>query len=399
MIKAVLLDLDNTLLRNPQQAFTAEYLRLLDEFFYSRHFQQQVSRVILNAVRTLIAQKPIKLSNTDFMLTRLAGALDTPITELRTLFDEFYRFVYPTLRRCTEQIPSVAALYEYLVREDYMVAIATNPLYPAEAIRQRLEWAGLPGDLTAYEFVSHSDNMHFIKPQPEYYAEVVARVGIEPDEAVMVGDDVVNDMIPAGQLGIRTFQVFDGRSNKWSTRADAAGHLRDFHKSAAQYGWLDIPLPYRLNPAMIETELRGNLGALYGLISEVQPHYWDQHPDPAEWSIMQIVCHLLESEINVQRPRLETILQTDNPFLVSPRAPAGPEAENCAADGYAVVEEFETERQKTIAFLQQIPTEAWNRPARHSVFGNTTFLEMAYFTAQHDRLHVNQLCQTLGNCS
>jgi hypothetical protein len=25
-------------------------------------------------------------------------------------------------------------------------------------------------------------------------------------------------------------------------------------------------------------------------------------------------------------------------------------------------------------------------------------LEMAHFTAQHDRLHLNQICQTLGKC-
>ena len=59
---------------------------------------------------------------------------------------------------------------------------------------------------------------------------------------------------------------------------------------------------------------------------------------------------------------------------------------------------FAEERQQTVAFLNDLPPEAWTRPARHSIFGPTTLLEMANFTATHDRLHIQQICQTLGRC-
>jgi hypothetical protein len=163
--------------------------------------------------------------------------------------------------------------------------------------------------------------------------------------------------------------------------------------------WLDGLPPPPLQPAMIEPEMRGNIGALFGVIAPVQPHFWQQHPDPQEWSPIQIVCHLVESEIKVQRPRLERILAENNPFLPITKPPlSARDAIPCADEGYPVAELFMAERMTTLNWIKQLTPDDWMRPARHSTFGPTTLLEMAQFTAQHDRLHISQLCQTLGQC-
>jgi hypothetical protein len=274
------------------------------------------------------------------------------------------------------------------------VVIAANTLYPAAVVRQQLAWAGLPDASEAYALVTTSDNMHFARPDPAYYAEIVARVGIEPDEALMVGSSLTHDIQPAAQTRLRTYHV-NGRD---SAAADAVGSLADFTRQMAADGWLDTLPPRPLKPEAVEPQLWGNVGALFGMLTEVQPAYWGQHPDPNEWSILQIVCHLLESEIQVQRPRLQRILTEDNPFLVNPSPPPGPHMPPCSSDGVEAARQFAAHRRETIAMLRALPAAAWSRPARHSVFGPTTLLEMALFTAQHDRLHLNQLCRTLGRC-
>jgi hypothetical protein len=150
---------------------------------------------------------------------------------------------------------------------------------------------------------------------------------------------------------------------------------------------------------MIEPEMRGNIGALFGVIAPAQPHFWQQHPDPQEWSPIQIVCHLVESEIKVQRPRQERILAEENPFLPITQPPlSARDAVPCGDEGYSVAERFMKERMTTLNWLRQLAPDDWMRRARHSTFGPTTLLEMAQFTAQHDRLHISQLCQTLGQC-
>ena len=148
----------------------------------------------------------------------------------------------------------------------------------------------------------------------------------------------------------------------------------------------------------ITPQLMGNVGALYGLLDTAKPHFWHQHPDPLEWSPLQIVCHLLEKENEVMRPRLERISHQERPFIVE-SVPLGPQdAVVCASDGWVAAQNFVDSRKQTLALIETFRSEHWQRPARHSIFGNTNMLEMAHFTAQHDRLHLRQLCQTIGRC-
>ncbi|MBN1963096.1 MAG: DinB family protein, partial [Anaerolineae bacterium] len=138
---------------------------------------------------------------------------------------------------------------------------------------------------------------------------------------------------------------------------------------------------------------------LFGLLNDFAPGYWWQHPDPEEWSPLEVVCHLRDSERAVQRPRLQSIAREDNPFLSEPKQPPGPGELGCdVVDLCDPAEQFAAERQETVAWLNGLPEAAWSRPARHSIFGPTTLLEMADFTATHDRLHLQQICQTLGRC-
>ncbi|HML24865.1 MAG TPA: DinB family protein, partial [Aggregatilinea sp.] len=81
-----------------------------------------------------------------------------------------------------------------------------------------------------------------------------------------------------------------------------------------------------------------------------------------------------------------------------PNPPPGPATRTCPPNGWPVALAFAAERQITLDFLAALPADAWDRPARHSIFGPTTLLEMANFTAQHDRLHLTQLCQTVQKC-
>ena len=114
--------------------------------------------------------------------------------------------------------------------------------------------------------------------------------------------------------------------------------------------------------------------------------------------MMQTLCHLLETEQTVHRPRLQQIMAEENPFL-PPTTPPSPDTPPCSEDGPHIAQAFLTQRLETMTWLRTLQPAHWQRPARHSIFGLTTLLEMAQFTAQHDRLHISQICQTLGKCT
>ncbi len=386
MIKAVLLDLDNTLIHNPDVPFARAFLARLEDCFRSPHERPFVTSFV-QALRGLAVDHDMRTTNARFLIRAISADIGQAEAEVEAAVSRFYQHAFPALQDLIQPVRGAADFVQYLMQKKIAVVIATNPLHPLEAVEQRLRWGGLPTD--GYVLVTHTSNMHFAKPDPAYYAEIAARVGVEPDETLVIGDSYNNDIEPAERVGMQVIAVDPA----------APDRLAEAQRCIDEPGWFELSVPPLLKPEMIEPEMRGNIGALFGTLEGVKPHFWTQHSVPNEWSLIQIVCHLLSSEGEVQFPRLLRILNDHNPFLQNAPTPPGPaEFIPCDDDGWNVVMRFVEAREKTLNWLQQLPAESWSRPARHSTFGLTTLLEMAHFTAQHDRLHINQICQTLGRC-
>ena len=78
-------------------------------------------------------------------------------------------------------------------------------------MRSRIRWAGLePED---FELYTTYENIGYCKPNPDYYREILRRIGLAPEECMMVGNDVGEDMI-AETLGMRVFLLTDCLINK-----------------------------------------------------------------------------------------------------------------------------------------------------------------------------------------
>jgi len=68
--------------------------------------------------------------------------------------------------------------------------------------------------------------MHFCKPHPEYFEELLRHLGKTARECVMIGNDPAKDM-PASKVGITTFYVlFPGEGGRAGS-ADHTGSLED----------------------------------------------------------------------------------------------------------------------------------------------------------------------------
>ena len=90
-------------------------------------------------------------------------------------------------------------------------ALATNPLFPATATEQRIGWAGLsPND---FELYTTYENSNYCKPNLDYYRAVMNKLSVTPEECLMVGNDVGEDMI-ATDLGASVFLLTDCLINK-----------------------------------------------------------------------------------------------------------------------------------------------------------------------------------------
>lgn len=347
-----------------------------------------------NGDPSFLAAQASALKSTDFFNAPLSKAQFTIHDRLppETLKHLRQRPYPPIPAPSPDQREQFQTLIDFIRAHQYAFILAVDPLVPESTVRTMLQQAALPTEFDCYTQVGHGDNVAFLKSDLAYYLELAARVGVEPDE---------------------TLYLFRGQPGEHTARADQAGlpvyaldtvypasdPVRALIQQVQQSDGIDQFPPSRLTAGMVLAELRGNIGALFAAIQHIEPRFWNQHPDENEWSPIQVIGHLRESERQVQRLRLQRIAQENDPFLISPPPPPGPkDAAACGLDGLKVAVDLAQEREITIDWLKTLRPDDWHRPARHSIFGRTSLIEMAHFTAQHDRLHMNQLCQTLGRC-
>lgn len=121
------------------------------------------------------------------------------------LFDDFYAVQYDQLRSLTRPNPAAHAAVQAAFDMGCDVVIATNPIFPETAIRQRMEWAGVAD--FPFKLITSYEVMHSAKPNVRYYKEILEHIGRGPEECVMVGDDWRNDIAPAMKVSLRVFWV------------------------------------------------------------------------------------------------------------------------------------------------------------------------------------------------
>ena len=108
--------------------------------------------------------------------------------------------------------PKAAEVIQTVKAGGIRVVLATNPIFPAIATQKRIAWAGLSPD--DFELYTTYENSRHSKPNPDYYRDILTEIGLSPEECVMVGNDVSEDMI-AQTLGMKVFLLTDCIINKY----------------------------------------------------------------------------------------------------------------------------------------------------------------------------------------
>lgn len=121
-------------------------------------------------------------------------------------FDAFYQSEFDCTKDFCGFNPKAKLTVDGLKNKGIKVVLATNPIFPAVATHKRLRWAGLNVD--DFELITTYENIGYCKPNLRYYQEILNRIGVEPKDALMVGNDVSDDMV-ASKLGMPTFLLTD----------------------------------------------------------------------------------------------------------------------------------------------------------------------------------------------
>jgi len=220
MLKNVLLDLDDTLLDTNIDNFLPHYFKALGEKLSEFLPPDIVINLVLQATRKMMTNIDPGLTNENVFAANFFPHIPFSEEKIKAKITDFYEMEFPKLKIHTSAISGVREIVIKLINVNNKIVIATNPLFPARAIEHRINWAGLGG--LNFDLITTYENSHFCKPNPLYYKEVLKKLNAEPTESIMVGDDEINDIIPAKETGLLTFRIGNGK-----TVADASGTLED----------------------------------------------------------------------------------------------------------------------------------------------------------------------------
>jgi FMN phosphatase YigB (HAD superfamily) len=386
----LLLDLDDTLLGNSVEVFLPAYMQALARYVDPVVPSGVFLPTLLYATRQMVQNVDPDCRLKDVFDAHFYPRLGKQPEELEEVFARFYRDVFPMLRLLTRQKPEAIELVQAALERNYQLAIATSPLFPLHAVEQRLEWAGLPAERYPFKLITSYEVFHFAKPNPAYLAETLAYLGW-PAIPIMVGNDHLDDITCAQELGIASYWVSDEAASGASDSKHGVGNLANL------LDWIDSQPPEALapdfsQPSSISAILRATPAALQNLTDRLPPVAWSERPHPEEWSLTEILCHLRDVELEVNLPRLEKLVAERNPFI------AGQDTDRWAEerfylhqDGQAALGRFAGARKALLATLSTLAPDDWLRTARHTIFGPTDLRELAGIIAAHDRLHIQQL--------
>ena len=206
MIKAVLFDLDGTLLPMDEEYFKKIYFgAVYKKIAYLGYTLDELLKVIWYGTKAMI-QNDGSQTNEELFWKKFIEVHPDRLEENKENFVDFYSNIFPTLGHTCGYQPLAKDFIKALKDKGYEVIIASNPIFPIVATKARIRWAGCNPD--DFKYITAYENSRFSKPNLKYYEEVLEKTGYKPDEVIMVGNDVREDMI-VNKLGIDSYLITD----------------------------------------------------------------------------------------------------------------------------------------------------------------------------------------------
>jgi len=205
-LKAVLFDLDGTLLPMNQEAFTKLYFGGLAKKLAPLGYEPQKLINSIWAGTAAMVKNDGSQTNEETFWETFENVYGKPCRQDEPVFDSFYRNEFIAAKDACGFVPEAKELVDRLNAQGITVILATNPLFPAIATENRMQWAGLSTE--DFALYTTYENSSFCKPNPKYYAEILEKFHLSPSDCLMVGNDAAEDMV-AETLGMKVFLLTD----------------------------------------------------------------------------------------------------------------------------------------------------------------------------------------------
>ena len=203
-ITTVLFDLDGTLLPMDQDVFTTGYFKSLCKKVAPLGYEPEKLVKAIWAGMAAMVKNDGSETNEKAFWKFFATIFGDRVYGDMNVFNDFYANDFKNAKIFCGYDPKAAIAVRSLKDAGYRVALATNPIFPSAATEERIRWTDLEPD--DFELYTTYENTSYCKPNLKYYEKVMSDLSVSPQECIMVGNDVGEDMV-ARDLGCDVFLI------------------------------------------------------------------------------------------------------------------------------------------------------------------------------------------------
>ncbi|MGM9605565.1 MAG: HAD family hydrolase [Faecousia sp.] len=205
--QAILFDMDGTLVPMETNEFVKGYFQLLFRKLAKYGLDpNQFGRNMWAGVSAMVGNDGAATNEERFwqVFCQLTGT-DKDTINADCL--EFYGNEFQQARQFTGENPLAAEAVRLAREKAGKVILATNPMFPMVGQQTRMSWVGLkPSD---FDLVTSYEYERYCKPNPMYYTSICQRMGLDPAQCLMIGNDENEDMYAGIRAGLNCWLITD----------------------------------------------------------------------------------------------------------------------------------------------------------------------------------------------
>lgn len=136
--------------------------------------------------------------------------------------------------------------------------------------------------------------------------------------------------------------------------------------------------------------------ALVQLTAELGDAALDFRVTPDDWSIREILAHLVDDEMYVMRTRIERMMKEDMPLLAPHDEKTWYATRNTTRDGIdELLADFALQRAASLGMLRMLRESDWLRQGQQPEYGVFSAEAWLGRWVEHDRTHIEQISRTV----
>lgn len=205
--KAILFDMDGTLIPMDMDEFTGDYFKRLCVKLAGYHIDPKTLIAAVWAGSNAMVKNDGRVNNETVFweeFEKLAGCGSVDIA--RDCLD-FYCNEFDEVKNVCGENPLAKKAVQLAHDKAEKVVLATSPIFPYPAQITRLGWVDL--EEKDFDLITSFESDYYCKPNPKYYLSICERIGVAPEDCLMIGNDEMDDMCGATEAGIDCYLVTD----------------------------------------------------------------------------------------------------------------------------------------------------------------------------------------------